>query len=716
MEYSYMGIFSEVFNWVLNKIISPVFNFVAGLLNTVLSWLFNTILAPILKDVFWPLIKLALDLIVKLLAGVIYGIFAKLLTFVDYTNKMFDYMIGLQKITYNEEKLTLLELFMMRLPGISKVFWAIGFIGLALAFVFTVYAVAKSTLDFDFENRRPVSKVLGTFFKCLIQLFTVQFFVYFVVKASGVILSSVNAALALMGNDSAKATMGSIIFCASSMNAAIDKNYNVKSVGKGIEVGISDAVRSQFYLRESKYEEIDKVKEFFLLEKFDYVTGFVLALAMILIMSMCLFVFVTRLFDMMLLYVVSPYFAAMMPLDDGQRFGKWREMFIGKAFGGFGTVMVMKLYLQISPIVMGSDVKFETGTSNELDYFAKLIFMVGGAWAVLKAGPMITTLISAEAGSQEASTSMAAVAGTMAAGGAVASAGASAAVFVGGKAISAFRGKVSDSRQKFDATKYKAEDAASKKANASPGASSGSGGTSNAASVAASEAGSSAVSGSVSGATSGSGETSNAASGTGGAQENGGYFAKQDKGKVAASYPLGFKKYQMKDGTTRTGYKFGGSLLGIQRDGKGTKASFLGASLRFGNDGKVKSWGLPCGAAKFKRGTDGKMHTSQVSVLGSKWSANTKTGSMQYTDCKLIGLHREFDDKGEGHLTNLLGAKRELQADGEYHMTSLPGGVFQQSYMMGEDGKLERAGIRAMGVNLMIDERALNQGGQSGGK
>ncbi len=225
MEYSYMGIFSEVFNWVLNKIISPVFNFVAGLLNTVLSWLFNTILAPILKDVFWPLIKLALDLIVKLLAGVIYGIFAKLLTFVDYTNKMFDYMIGLQKITYipngKNEELTLLELFMMRLPGISKVFWAIGFIGLALAFVFTVYAVAKSTLDFDFENRRPVSKVLGTFFKCLIQLFTVQFFVYFVVKASGVILSSVNAALALMGNDSAKATMGSIIFCASSMNAAI---------------------------------------------------------------------------------------------------------------------------------------------------------------------------------------------------------------------------------------------------------------------------------------------------------------------------------------------------------------------------------------------------------------------------------------------------------------------------------------------------------------
>ena len=193
----------------------------------------------------------------------------------------------------------------------------------------------------------------------------------------------------------------------------------------------------------------------------------------------------------------------------------------------------------------------------------------------------------------------------------------------------------------------------------------------------------------------------------GGAQEGNGYFAKQDKGKVDASYPLGFKKYKMKDGTTRTGFKLGGSLLGIQRDGKGTKASFLGMSVRIGNNGEVKSVGLPCGAAKLKRGTDGKMHTSQVSVLGNKWSANTKTGSMQYTDCKLIGLHREFDDQGEGHLTNVLGVKREKQEDGKYHMTSLPGGVFQQSYWKRPDGQLERAGIRAMGVNLMIKEDAV---------
>ena len=39
-----------------------------------------------------------------------------------------------------------------------------------------------------------------------------------------------------------------------------------------------------------------------------------------------------------------------------------------------------------------------------MDYIMKLFFLIGGAWAVFKSGPMITQLISAGAGQQEMQT------------------------------------------------------------------------------------------------------------------------------------------------------------------------------------------------------------------------------------------------------------------------------------------------------------------------
>ena len=57
MEYSYMGIFSTIFNWILEKILSPVFQFISKLLSSALSWIFNTVLAPVLKEVFWPIVE-----------------------------------------------------------------------------------------------------------------------------------------------------------------------------------------------------------------------------------------------------------------------------------------------------------------------------------------------------------------------------------------------------------------------------------------------------------------------------------------------------------------------------------------------------------------------------------------------------------------------------------------------------------------------------------
>ena len=48
--------------------------------------------------------------------------------------------------------------------GLRKAYLIISFIGLGIALMLTIYATVKSTLDLDFENKRPVSHVLSQFF------------------------------------------------------------------------------------------------------------------------------------------------------------------------------------------------------------------------------------------------------------------------------------------------------------------------------------------------------------------------------------------------------------------------------------------------------------------------------------------------------------------------------------------------------------------------
>ena len=100
MNVAYLGIFQTILNWVLEKIFSPVFKFVANLLATVFGWIFDTVLAPLLNSVLIPLIDLLIDLIFQALAGVFYRILVSVLTLVDYIQIAFDVLIGIRNVSY----------------------------------------------------------------------------------------------------------------------------------------------------------------------------------------------------------------------------------------------------------------------------------------------------------------------------------------------------------------------------------------------------------------------------------------------------------------------------------------------------------------------------------------------------------------------------------------------------------------------------------------
>lgn len=722
-----MGIFSTIFNWVLNKIFAPVFNFIGGLISDALTWLFNAVLAPLLEDVLWPLIKMALELVFEIIAGVVYSLYAEILSLVDLMCSAFDVLSGLQNVTYKGQEMSLLEA-VFQIDGFRNAYWYITFMGLLLAGVLAIYATIKSAIDLDFENKRPVSRVLSAFFKCFIQLFTVEFVIFFVIQLSVVILRGVNTAMyQISGDTSGGTTLGRMVFVVSSFKASRDEAWNLGGANAK-DIGIFDKVRKPFYeLNGGKsYLNKDQVNDVFYFSKFDYVIGIALALFLLVIMACCLIVFVQRIFDMLLLYLVSPLFVGMIPLDDGEKFGSWRNMFIGKCFSGFGMVMAMKMYLMLCPSIMSGSIKF-VKNSVEMDYLTKMVFLLGGAWAVLKSGNIITSLISAEAGSSETTTAQAGMAGAIA---------------VGGGAISLTAGAISGIQAFRNARK---EAAAGGTGNASNGlgqsgngsdgnAGSGdsSGGTSasggytgggtsasglglsgaeggSSSSIASAVRESSASSSAVSGLTSSS--SSSASGGSSSIQSAAGLTGSKTSmkapvmtrkeraealnAKKARNTSLAPIKGSLNEKTGKREFALRpgkGKLLNIGKDGKGNfNVKLLGFGLRFGPGGKINKISLP--TTRIKRNKDGELYCDKVSVWGCTCKYNENQKDLAFRDFSLLGIHRKLDANGDYSVTNVGGnfIRRELGEDGEYHWTNIGGNFIRRE--AGEDGKFHLTSI-----------------------
>lgn len=409
MTMVYLGLFSQIFEWIWNKILAPVVNFVADLLGQLFGWIFNTILLPILTKVLKEVLDQFLPLLKEIFSGILYRILSWIFKMIDYMNIAFDIFIGTSKVSYGEKNLSLLNA-MMSVDLVSKAFWIITALGIGMAMLLCIYAVMKSSLDFDFENKRPVGAVMRSMLKCFFQFLTIPFFIIFILQLSGIILTAFDTAL-YDPSAGHKQTLGCIMFGITSLDAAINNSsLNLSSMNSYQNQDqnpdlLTFGKRGEFYRGEISYLDIEEVKTYFDLSKFDYLVGIIMGIFLSVILLICSITFIRRIFELLTLYLVSPLFVSTMPLDDGEKFKKWRELFIAKVFSGYGSVLSMKLYLMLCPIIIGNSIQWgSSATSKDATYFIKLIFLVGGAWAMLKIGPMITSLLNAQNGQAEQAT------------------------------------------------------------------------------------------------------------------------------------------------------------------------------------------------------------------------------------------------------------------------------------------------------------------------
>ena len=188
-------------------------------------------------------------------------------------------------------------------------------------------------------------------------------------------------------------TTDNVIFLICGMDAAENAQYRT---GR-----FDDALRKDYINGTKSYNNLNQVRKDFDIWEMDYLVGYISSFVMVIILSICIFTFIVRMFNLMLLYITAPLFASSMPLDDGSKWQSWTQAFVIQLFSGFGLVIAMRLYLIVIPIVLSSDLVFFAGDgfgNAVMNHMAQLMMILGGAWAVLQSGSVITGILAGNPG------------------------------------------------------------------------------------------------------------------------------------------------------------------------------------------------------------------------------------------------------------------------------------------------------------------------------
>lgn len=407
--------FSEWYNWFKDEALDYVFDFFSKIFSEAGNWLVGA-LESIISSVMESALGSVVDSLLEFFFAQLYAVMTTILMILDCIEDCFNVASGLTPV-YRQSGNTWVEMPLLNAvffeSSIQNTIWIMITVGFVLCFFCAILATAKSIFEMDGSNSKPVGHVIRQTGKAMLFFVLVPMMAAFLISLSGVLLNTVDKALT---GDQGKTSVARTIFTISTFDAIdTEKNpdgvkYNSSYTGQmPSDFGVTDKFRRHFYYKDEfeiipNYANPVYVKDIFTFRGIDYVIGLGVGIYFTIVLGMVLFIFICRIFEVTVLVVVEPFFIATMPLDDGEHFKKWAELFIGKLFAGFGMVAAMRMYLTITAALFANRISFvEPGSTGAAvqNYLIKLIFMAGGALGIKSIGPLITSIMSWEAAQSE---------------------------------------------------------------------------------------------------------------------------------------------------------------------------------------------------------------------------------------------------------------------------------------------------------------------------
>lgn len=312
--------------------------------------------------------------LLELICSLFYGMFSGICLLIDFIKTIFYKLCGIETVEIDGEQGDLLSN-LLESDIIKRVFLTIFIIGFILLIMFTIIAIIKS----NYQEKQNWKTVLSKTGQAFMIMLLIPFTVLVGVMLTNTVMSSINQAMNVYPS-SGQGTIGGQFLI---------------TIGHDAYKGLIEQSQAEamFVSGELNYAKLSVVKQYYDITELNYVIGLLGSLVMLVMFVISAITFVQRIFDIVLLYIISPVSISTIPLDEGNRFKVWKDMLISKILSAYGIILVMNLFFLIIPQVY--QIKFfDNSFQNGIVY---ILFLIGGSFAVTKASRVISQLTGAPA-------------------------------------------------------------------------------------------------------------------------------------------------------------------------------------------------------------------------------------------------------------------------------------------------------------------------------
>ncbi len=402
-------------------------------LEDLLKEIFNEYLMPALMSVFDYLWNLVYGMFFRWFSHLLFSVFTTFLKVIYILERIFDVfsctvgvyvrndagqMVATSGYEDVSQNASLLDVLMQSDPVVNAVLgMTLG--AFALCFLITIFAVIRSMGEGLREMNRPVSHVLKQTVKACVTFALIPLGCIFVVKMAGITISSVQYYMPsnidgtrnrsrfevvseALSNNTGKPRRGtkqSQIEKAIAAAKIATPNAETRACDLIYYLSVKDALRNPgngaYYMSGQHFQNTLVAENDVDVTKINWVYAFFELFLVLVIFLKLIIECMVRIFMLLILFVVSPYFVAMMPLDDGAKFKRWKEMFVGFTISIFGPIVMMRLYLVLLPYIVSGDT-LDMGFSPTKTFIFRLFFIAAGAFSVYKSQQLLLDIINPE--------------------------------------------------------------------------------------------------------------------------------------------------------------------------------------------------------------------------------------------------------------------------------------------------------------------------------
>jgi hypothetical protein len=328
------------------------------------------------------------DGLVELLFGwffdLMYLLQCSICSVIDFIIEIFYKLSGLQPVVIDGKETDLLSHFLFS-DGVKAAFLGVMLIGIILLCLFTIIGIIRSEYA-EGNQKKTKSQILARAGHSFVIFLLIPFLLAAGILLTNVVMGAIHGAMLTTVSPGGTTLFGGQILVTSGSDAF---------TGSAAEKA---RIEQMFISGQLDYTNLGVVKQYYDLMHMNFFVGIASGLILLILFALAAIRFVQRLFDIILLYIISPVSISTIPADDGQRFKLWREMVVSKVLGAYGIILSMNLFFLIIP--QATRITFFSNSFQ--NGIVGLLFIIGGAFAVTRAQMVIAQLTGNNAGAQEA--------------------------------------------------------------------------------------------------------------------------------------------------------------------------------------------------------------------------------------------------------------------------------------------------------------------------